>query len=352
MRSPFIPVGILLTCSLLVVSSVSRHLFYLELLWIALACVMLIILSRLSLRVIRNARWLMYSLYGISVAMLVFVLAKGPIIRNARSWIVLGPINFQPIELVKIALILLYATYLSRRYIGIEQWKTIIASAIFFIIPAALVALQPNLGSALVLFGIWYGTLLVSGLPWRQTVALFGIFLIGGALIWSFALHDYQRNRIKGFLYPNQDVLGINYHATQSKIAIGSGGFFGKGYHQGTQVQLGYLAVPESDFAFATLTEEWGLLGALVVLFSYGWLTFRILKIAQSANNNFEKYICLGTLITLSLQFLINTGSETGLLPVIGLPIPFLSYSGSALMANMFLIGLVNLASKNEITAS
>jgi rod shape determining protein RodA len=351
MRSPFVPVSILLACSLLVVSSVSRHLFMLELLWIGLAVVMVFIISKLNMRLLANSRWFLYFLYIIGIGLLVYVLLYGPVIRNVRSWVVWGPVNFQPIEFVKVSLILLYASYLSRKYIGIEQWRTVIISAIYFVIPAFLVAMQPQLGSSLVLFGVWYGTLLVSGLPWRRTVALFAIFLVGGVLLWHFALHDYQRNRIKGFLYPNKDVLGINYHATQSKVAIGSSGFFGKGYRQGTQVQLGFLAVPESDFAFATLMEEWGLLGGIVFIGAYAWLILRIFQIAESANNNFERYVCLGTVITITLQFLINTGSETGLLPVIGLPIPFLSYSGSALMANMFLIGLVHLASKSDITA-
>jgi rod shape determining protein RodA len=351
MRSPFIPVGILLACSLLVVSSVSRHLFLLELLWIGLAVIMVFIISRFNMRILANSRWFLYLLYIIGVGLLVYVLMYGPVIRNVRSWIVWGPVNFQPIEFVKVSLILLYASYLSRKYIGIEQWRTVIISAIYFIIPSILVAMQPQLGSAVVLCGLWYGMLLVSGLPWRRTAALFAIFLTCGILLWNFGFHDYHRNRIKGFLYPNRDVLGINYHATQSKVAIGSSGFFGKGYKQGTQVQLGFLAVPESDFAFATLMEEWGLLGGMVAIGAYMWLIVRIFQIAESANNNFERYVCLGTVITISLQFLINTGSETGLLPVIGLPLPFLSYSGSALMANMFLLGLVHLASKSDITA-
>jgi len=338
----FIPVGIILTASLAILSSISTELFLLQLSWIGLGALLLGVFYFLDWGAILSYRWAIVALYVFSIGLLVFVYLQGPIIRNAASWIIVGPFSFQPIELMKIALILLYANYFSRRHISIGRWKYVTGSFIYFIIPAILVALQPNLGSAVILFGLWYGTLLVSGLPLKRVAASLAIFLVAGALLWNFGLQDYQRRRIEGFLYPNRDTLGINYNAIQSRIALGSGGFWGKGYKQGSQTQLGFLSVPESDFAFAAFAEEWGFFGVLVVLTAFGFLIFYILGIAAGAERNFEKYICLGVAIMFTTQMFINSASVTGLFPVIGVPFPFLSYGGSGLLMNFVALSLVD----------
>lgn len=348
MSKLLIPVGIILTAGLVTLSSVSTHLFLLQLAWIGVAAVIFALFYFLDWAVVLNYRPAIIGLYAFSIALLIFVYLQGPIIRNAASWLIIGPFSFQPIELAKIALILLYANYFSRRHMSIGRWKYVTGSFIFFVIPAILVALQPNLGSAVILFGLWYGTLLVSGLPLRRVLASLGIFLAIGALMWNFGLQDFHRRRIVGFLNPTQDTLGINYNATQARIAVGSGGFWGKGYGQGSQTQLGFLPVPESDFALAAFVEEWGFFGAIIVLGAFGFLIFYILGIAAGTDRNFEKYICIGVAIMFTTQFFINSASVTGLFPVIGVPFPFLSYGGSGLLINFVALSLVDFVRRRK----
>lgn len=349
MLALFLPVGILLGASLLILSSVSAHLFLLQLIWIALGIGVLFLASFIDWSSVLRHRSVIVGIYLLAIALLTFVYLKGPVIRNAKSWIILGPVSFQPVELAKIALILLYASYFSRQHLSVGRLKHIATSFLYFIIPAILVALQPNLGSAIVLFGLWYGTLLVSGLPLRRIMASILVFAVAGVLLWSFGLKDYQRKRIEGFFEPNKNTLGVNYNVTQSKIAFGSGGFWGKGYKQGSQVQLGFLSVPESDFVLAAFTEEWGLFGAFVVILSFGFLLYKIAKIAVAADHNFEKYICLGGIIIFATQFFINSASETGLIPVIGLTFPFLSYGGSSLITNFFILSMIESVRRKSV---
>lgn len=347
MLSLFAPVGVIVAAGLTIISSVSTDLFWLQLAWAAVGIAFLVLFYFLDWGAILSYRWFIIGLYVLSVVLLVFVYLQGPIVRNAASWILIGPFSFQPIELMKVALILLYANYFSRRHISIGRWKYVAGSFALFAVPAVLVALQPNLGSALILFGLWYGTLLVSGLPLRRVLASLGIFLVAATLMWSFGLRDFQKQRIEGFLTPNRDTLGINYNQTQARIAIGSGGFWGKGYGQGSQAHFGFLPVPESDFAFAAFIEEWGFFGAAIVLGAFMFLIFRILSIGAAADRNFGKYICIGAAIMFTTQFVINAGSVSGLLPVMGIPFPFFSYGGSSLVANFVILSLVDYVRRN-----
>jgi rod shape determining protein RodA len=255
---------------------------------------------------------------------------------------VLGSFTLQPVELMKVALILLYANYFSRRHMAIARWKTIITSFFFFVIPAAISVKLPDLGSAVIFFGIWFGLLLLLGLPLRRTLVALLVLLLAAGFIWVYVLKDYHRARIVGFLFPQENALGINYSVTQSKIAIGDGGLLGKGYGQGTQTQLGFLSEPTEDFIFAAVIEEWGLLGGLVVCAAFAFLIFQILRIGMLADENFEKFICLGTAMMFAVQFILNTGSATGLTPVVGVTFPFLSYGGSSMLANSFMLAIIN----------
>jgi rod shape determining protein RodA len=342
MLSLFLPLGILLAAGLVAISSISLHLFWLQLIWIAAGVGIVVLFIFVDWHFILNYRWIIGGLYVLSVLLLIFVYVKGPVIRNIRSWIVVGPITFQPVELMKAALILVYASYFSRRHLSVARWKNIFTSFVFFAIPAALAIIEPELGAAVIFFGIWFGFLILSGLPPRRVAAALLVFVILGILMWTYVLRDYQRERVVGFFYPERNVLGINYSSAQSKIAIGSAGFWGKGYKQGTQTQLGFLTEAPSDFVLSAFIEEWGVAGGLVVLASFLWLIFKVLEIGAKSYRNFEKFICLGAAIVFGLQFILNSGSELALMPVVGVTFPFLSYGGSSLISNFFLLSIVN----------
>jgi rod shape determining protein RodA len=201
--------------------------------------------------------------------------------------------------------------------------------------------LQPDLGSASILFGIWFGFLSISGLPRRYFVIAAVFAIIGGALLWQFGLKPYQKDRIVGVFYPEKNALTVNYSVIQSRIAIGSAGFWGKGYHQGTQTQLGFLSEPANDFALSAFIEEWGWSSGLLIISALLLLEFSVLRIGMRARRNVEKFICIGTAMMWIMQFFINAGSATGLFPVVGVTFPFLSYGGSSLLANFLLFGLI-----------
>ena len=322
MLALFIPVGILLTASLIILSAISLHFFTFQIIWIVLGIGLVAASFFVDVRTIFSSQWVIWGLYAIALALMALALAASPLVRNTHSWLVLGPFSLQPVELMKVALILLFANY--------------------FVLPAAISVKLPDLGSAVIFFGIWFGFLLLLGLPWRRVIVAVVIILLAGALIWTYVLKPYHRARIVGFLDPNQNALGINYSAIQSRIAIGSAGLWGQGYGQGTQAQLGFLSEPSEDFIFAAFIEEWGIVGGIVIVAAFLFLIFQILRIGMLADENFEKFICLGTAMMLGVQFLLNTGSATGLTPVIGVTFPFVSYGGSSMLANFFTLSMVN----------
>jgi rod shape determining protein RodA len=342
MLSLFLPVGIIMAAGLITLSALSFHLFLLQVLWIVLGAGIVVFFLFFDWRMILNVRWAIVAFYAFTLFLMLFLLLHGPVIRNTRNWLVLGPLSLQPVELMKAALIFLYAMYFRRRHLAVARWENIATSFLFFVVPAAIAVRLPDLGSALIFFGIWFGFLLLLGLPWRRVLIAVAIFAIAGIFIWNFVLQGYHRARIIGFLYPQENSLGVNYSVTQSRIAIGSAGFWGKGYGQGTQAQLGFLSVPTADFIFAAFVEEWGIFGGLVVLAAFFFLVWRILAIGSLATENFAKCICLGIAVMLSVQFFLNAGSVTGLLPVIGVTFPFLSYGGTSMVVDCFLLATVN----------
>jgi len=342
MLSLFIPVGILVLAGLVVLSALSFHFFVLQLIWVALGVAVIIFFVYVDARTIFNSRWVVWVLYGGSLALLVAAYLFGPVIRNTKSWLVLGPVSIQPVEFLKVALIFLYANYFARRHLAIARWENIVNSFIFFVVPAAIAVRLPDLGSAVIFFSIWFGFLLLSGLPWRRIAAAVIVFALAGAFVWTYVFKDYHRARIIGFFDPQANALGINYSVTQSKIAIGSAGMWCKGYGQGSEAQLGFLSEPTEDFIFAALIEAWGIAGGIVVVAAFLFLIFQILRIGALADENFEKFICLGAAVMFGMQFFLNTGSATGILPVVGVTFPFLSYGGSSMLANMSLLAVIN----------
>lgn len=307
-----------------------------------MACLLIFVFTVIDWRSVFNHPILIWGFYGGALFLILMAYFFSPLIRNAHSWIVVGPITIQPVEFMKIALIFLYANYFRRRHLAVARLQTILVSFVFFVVPAMVAVRLPDLGSAVIFFAIWFGFLVLLGLPPNRLFVAIGIFLIASIFLWMFVLRDYHRARIIGFLYPQQHSLGINYSSAQARIAIGSAGLFGKGYGQGTQTQLGFLSEPTEDFIFPAIIEEWGVVGGLLVVGALVALMYEILRIGVLADENFEKFICLGTAMMLGVQFLLNAGSASGLLPVVGVTFPFVSYGGSSMVVDAMLIAVVN----------
>ncbi len=346
----FAPAAFVLAAGLVTLASVSWHSFTSQLLWAVFGVCAIVVLRLFDWRAFLTYRWVLWTLYAFAVLLLIAVLLTAPVIRNTRSWLMLGSVGFQPVEFAKLALILVYAGYFSRRHLAIARWRTIVESFFMFAVPAGLTALQPDLGSTLVLFGIWFGFLLFSGLPRRRVFFALGAFVVIGALGWQFALKDYHRERIIGLFYPERNALTYNYSVIQSKIAIGSAGFFGKGFGQGSQTQLGFLSEPEHDFVLSAFIEEWGIVPGLLVIGAFLVLLRRILRTGALAQRNMEKFICLGAAMVFGVHFVLNAGSAVGFMPVVGVPFPLLSYGGSHLLMSMVILGIVNMIRRDSLS--
>ena len=334
--------GFIVFAGLLEISSISTKLFLTQLSWVVLGAGLIFAFLYFDWHSILRSRPIVMVIYAVSLGLLILTYFAAPEIRNTRSWLVLGPIRFQPVELSKIALILMYASYFARRHLSIAKFSNIFGSFILFLLPAFATLKLNDTGSMLVLFGIWLGFLLVSGLPRKWIIAGLIALMILGPISWVYLLKDYQKARVVGVLNPESNSLGINYSTSQAKIAIGSAGLWGKGYKQGPQTQLGFLTEPATDFIFPALIEEWGLVAGLLVLAAFLSLIFHILRIGLYADQNMEKFICLGAAIMFGLHLLLNGGMAVGLTPVVGVPFPFLSYGGSNILMSSLLLAIIN----------
>ena len=330
----------LAAASLISLLSTKPALFQIQLIWYILGFLIIFFAARINWRWLITQNWFLLSFYWLMVALLIITLFARPI-RGAHSWLVLGPLRFQPSELAKISLILIFASFFSRRHLEVSLTKNIFTSLIYFLIPATLVALQPALGMAIIFFGIWFSFLIVSGLKWQRILASFLIFILVFSILWVTFLRPYQKERILGFIFPERNPLGTNYNVIQSKIAIGSAGLLGKGFQQGTQSQLGFLPEAQTDFIFSAFVEEWGLVGGFFLIAAFLLIIFRIIEIGVKSEGNCAKFICLGAVIALALQFFFNIGSCLGFSPVVGITFPFFSYGGSSLLTNALLIGII-----------
>lgn len=331
----------LIIASLTMLYSISVIFFKSQLIWFSVAITIIFLSSFINWQSLMNYRWIILIIYFGVILLLILTLLFAPIIRSSKSWLILGPIRFQVSEFVKVALILILAYFFSRKHLAIAHWHNILKSLFYFLIPAGLILLQPDLGAFLILFSIWLGFLLVSGIRWRHLLIGVLILIFLSIASWNYFLKDYQKERLRSFLNPEYSPLEYNYGVIQSKIAIGSAGFFGKGFKQGTQIQLGFLPEAQNDFIIAAVIEEWGLLGGFLTISALIFLILRVIKIGLTAENNFIRLLCLGTTILFLSQFYLNTGSVLGLLPVVGVSFPFLSYGGSSLIASAILIGII-----------
>jgi rod shape determining protein RodA len=280
--------------------------------------------------------------YLAMIGLLVGVLLFAPIIKGSQRWLVMGPARIQPSELAKLAMILVFARLLKRRATrGPMGLLDLVIPGVLIAVPFALVVRQPDLGTAMLIAIVSGSFLLVARVKLGAILYLAGAGAAAVSGAWLFFLHDYQKERVLTFLHPERDPLGAAYHAIQSQIAIGSGGVLGRGFLQGPQSQLDFLPEQQTDFVFSVLGEEWGFLGAALVMVLYLALLLRGLMIARASKDLFGSYLAVGVVALLFWAAAINVGMVVGLLPVVGVPLPLLSHGGSSLLTCMLGVGLL-----------
>lgn len=278
--------------------------------------------------------------FGMGLMLLVAVLVMGEVGKGAQRWLDLGLFRFQPSEMMKIAVPLMVAWYLAETPLP-PPLRRILVGVVIFVVPALLIAKQPDLGTALLILSAGAFVLLFAGLPWRLVSFTALLAIPAALLLWHFGMHDYQRRRVLTFLNPESDPLGAGYHIIQSTIAIGSGGLYGKGWLNGTQSHLEFLPERHTDFIFAVLGEEFGLLGILLLLAIYLFIILRCLYIASRAQDTFTRLLAGGLTMTFLVYVFVNVGMVTGLLPVVGVPLPLVSYGGSSMVTLMASFGML-----------
>jgi rod shape determining protein RodA len=282
-----------------------------------------------------------YPLYFVSIALLVLVLVTGKVASGSQRWLHLGPITLQPSEPAKIAVILLLAQFFSQRE-GYQEYRLrdLWQPMVLISIPTVLILREPDLGTALLLLVVSASVILFAKVNWRSLLILVVSVLSVSPFIWV-RLKSYQQRRILTFLQPEMDPLGAGYHINQSKIAIGSGEFWGKGFLKGTQTRLHFLPEQHTDFAFSVLAEEWGFTGSMVLLLLYLFLIIWGLTIAKNSKDKFGSILAVGIVSIVFWQVVINVGMVTGLLPVVGIPLVLFSYGGSSIVTTMAAMGLL-----------
>jgi len=281
-------------------------------------------------------------IYIFCLAILVLVLLIGKSGDwGAQSWIRIGPVGIQPSEIAKLCFILTFSYHLKRAEAHINRLVTVLGLILHLLIPVGLIMLQPDAGSAMVFGAMFLVMVFAAGISYKYILTAGVLGVVSLPLVYRFVLSDYQRHRILVFFNPNLDELGSGYNVIQSKIAVGSGGIFGKGFLKGTQNQLGILPTKHTDFIFSTIAEEWGLIGAAIVVLVLFFIIFRCILIAKNANSRYGSYICLGVAAMLIFHTFENVGMCIGLMPVTGIPLPFISYGGTSLLTNMAAVGFV-----------
>lgn len=305
--------------------------------WIVLASALLLIIINISYQKIID---ISYVLYAVNVFLLILVLIIGRERLGAQRWFTIGNFAFQPSEFIKIIFIITLANLIGSKKGRMEELRDLFAPLILLVIPFLLVLVQPDLGTALLLLPVFLAMMYVGGARVKYLVSLIIMGLVSLPFFWHF-LRDYQKQRLLVFLNPNADPLGAGYTIIQSKIAVGSGGLIGKGWLAGTQNQLNFLPERHTDFIFSVIGEEWGLFGALILILLYFLVIRRGFDVAYSTNDMYGKLIAVGIVTLLSLQIVINIAMTIGLMPVVGIPLPFVSYGGSSMLASFIAIALL-----------
>jgi rod shape determining protein RodA len=311
-----------------------------QLVWILISFTVFFFLSFIDFRFLKRTEVLV-TIFGFFSLILILLFIVGHVANGAQSWFSFGGFSFQPADIMKLVVILMLAKYFSRRHVEIDNFKHIFISGLYAFIPFLLVFLQPDFGSAIIIFFIWIGMILVSGISRKHLLVVFGIGVLTFVLLWGFVFKPYQKDRIMNFVQPLSDVQGSGYSVYQSTIAVGSGQIFGKGVGFGTQSRLKFLPEYQTDFIFASFVEEWGFVGALILFILFGLIIWRILHIALLGVTNFEILFGVGLTIYFMSHFIINIGMNIGVMPVTGITLPFMSYGGSHLLAEFTGLGIL-----------
>jgi rod shape determining protein RodA len=317
-----------------------------QLLAVVTGMIVLFISASLHLNIYQNYTRLFY-LFGL--VLLAAVLFFGVEVRGTKGWFRFGQMSFQPVEFVKFGLVCFLSWLIARYGRRFDRLQFVITSGLATALPVALVLLEPDLGSALVLVLLWFGLLVFAGIKKRYLVTVVFFFIIFLVSAWLLVFQDYQKDRLLTFVNPGRDPLGAGYNVTQSIIAIGSGGFWGRGLGFGSQSQLHFLPEAQTDFIFSVVSEELGFVGSFVMVVLFFLLLRRLLRIARLSNSEFGSYLVTGCALIFLIQMLFNLGGALGLLPITGVTLPFVSYGGSSLVMSCFLIGLAMSVAKSTI---
>jgi rod shape determining protein RodA len=311
-----------------------------QLVWIVFSFSIFLIFSLIDFKFLRRTSVAM-TIYLLAVFSLLTLFFVGSIFSGAQSWLDFGLFSVQPADFAKLALIITLAKYFSRRHVEIKNYRHLIVSGIYAFILFLLIMLQPDFGSALIIFFIWLGMVWVSGLSKKHLALVFLTGLTAFLSLWLFVLADYQKARIMNFVNPLEDIQGAGYNANQSMITVGSGQLLGKGVGYGTQSRLNFLPEYQTDFIFASFAEEWGFVGVIILFMCYGVLFLRIIQISIKGATNFETLFAIGIAIMFMSHFMVHVGMNIGLMPITGLTLPFMSYGGTNMLTSFVALGIL-----------
>jgi len=318
--------------------------FHKQILFAVVSFFILVVFSQTDWSFLKSDSRIIILIYFIFLLLLIGLFFFAPITRGIKSWYKIGEFSFNPIEFIKIIIIIILAKYFSSHHRTIYRTKDILKSFFYILIPSLIIFLQPDLGSVLILVSIWFLMIIVSGIKLKHFLILSFCGLLLFSFSWFFLLKPYQKDRLISFAQPQADPQGASWNLIQSKIAIGSGGILGQGFTKGSQTQYGFLPECQTDFIFSSIAEEFGLVGITIILSLYAYLIWRIFKIsfeARTGSNNFIRLYSFGLIALIFSQIFMNIGMNLGLLPIVGLPLPFISYSGSSLLSYYIGLGLL-----------
>ncbi len=313
------------------------NLVYEQIFKLLFAMTIMMMIAQLSPAVIaRSALWL----YLLSIILLLLVMFYGDVGKGAQRWLDLKIFRFQPSELMKLSVPIMIASYFADKNLP-PRFKEIMVACCLIVVPALLIARQPDLGTALLVAAAGFLVLFIAGISWRLLTTMGFLVAISAPLYWYYFMHAYQKRRVLTFLNPENDPLGAGYHTLQAKIAVGSGGFYGKGWLNGTQSQLGFLPERSTDFIFAVFCEEFGMLGVLLLIFIYFMVIARGLYIASNAQQTFGRLLASALTLTFFVYIFVNMSMVIGQLPVVGVPLPLLSHGGTSIVTLMVGFGMI-----------